>query len=328
MRFCSLKLCHTVVGCALTCALIGQDARAANVSIESVSQAPLHQTLVPAWVAIEYSAAEEGLFAEAAAGRLNGRTLWRAALVASGKTDPARLPETEQHLEEWCEELRGLVPADGSDWDRAKIVFEFMHRRILTGGYDPQCSDVALVADEGRYNCISSTILLQSLAERVGLRAAGGESPGHAFCWLWMEGRRVAIETTNPQWFASFKSSSNSADDAGFAGLSADQTLASRELSAAELTAMIYYNRGFLLLREKQFAAAIAANAKALRLDPASDVSRDNLLAAINNWALDLSDRGEFERAVDLLLHGLKVAPHHRPFQVNLAVVRQRASLD
>jgi len=46
-------------------------------------------------------------------------------------------------------------------------------------------------------------------------------------------------------------------------------------------------------------------------------------LAAVNNWALDLCDRHEFERANDLLRHGLRVAPDHRPFQVNLVVVQQ-----
>jgi tetratricopeptide (TPR) repeat protein len=252
--------------------------------------------------------------------------LWRAALVASGVNDPARLAESQRKLEAWCNELRGLVLPENSDWERARIVFEFMHRRILTRGYDALCSDVALVEAEGRYNCISSTVLFQSLAERVGLRTAGGESPGHAFCWLWIDGHRVAVETTNPHWFANSKSQRKLAGAMGLVEISATQSRAARELSAAELTAMIYYNRAYLLLRERQFAAAIVANAKALRLDPASDVSQDNLLAALNNWALDQSDRGEFAFAAGLLQHGLSVAPNHSPFQVNLIVVQQRAA--
>lgn len=328
MSFRRHQLGHLVFVCTLVCAAMSSEVWAGNVSVDRMRPELFHETLVPSSVTIETTPAEEQLLADAVQGKLDGRSLWRAAHVASGVNDPARLAECEPQLNGWCDELRGLIPAAASDWERSRILFEFMHRRILTGGYDPLCSDVALVGREGRYNCISSTILFHSLAERAGLQTAGAEAPGHAFCWLWLDNRRIAVETTNPNWFANFKRLSKSIEVSGFTDISAESSSVSRELSAAQLTAMLYYNRGYLLLRNKQFAASISANAKALRLDPASDVSRDNLLVAVNNWALDLSDRREFELALHLLEHGLNVAPNHRPFQVNLEVVRQRAAVD
>ena len=61
-----------------------------------------------------------------------------------------------------------------------------------------------------------------------------------------------------------------------------------REVSPIQMAAMIYYNRGVDLLAEKRFAEAAAANAKALRLDPANATARGNLLATINNWSIEL----------------------------------------
>jgi tetratricopeptide (TPR) repeat protein len=83
------------------------------------------------------------------------------------------------------------------------------------------------------------------------------------------------------------------------------------------MVAMIYYNRGGDLLAEKQFAAAAAANAKALRLDPSSATAKGNLLATINNWAIALGSRQHYVEAADLLKQGMAVDPSFQTFLLN-----------
>ena len=86
-----------------------------------------------------------------------------------------------------------------------------------------------------------------------------------------------------------------------------------------QLVATIYYNRGVDLLAEKRFADAAAANLKAVRLDPQNATARGNLLATINNWAIDLGTSGDFEKAAELLRLGLATEPSYEPFRTNYA---------
>lgn len=81
---------------------------------------------------------------------------------------------------------------------------------------------------------------------------------------------------------------------------------------------MIYYNRGVDLLTANRFAEAAAANAKALELDPQNTPARGNLLATLNNWAIDLARHGHYGRAADLLSQGLAIAPDYAPFKTNV----------
>ena len=69
------------------------------------------------------------------------------------------------------------------------------------------------------------------------------------------------------------------------------------------------------LLGQKQFAAAVAANAKALRLDPSSVTARGNLLATINNWAV--AEASARSSPAGLLRQGLAVDPTYEMFKNN-----------
>jgi hypothetical protein len=71
----------------------------------------------------------------------------------------------------------------------------------------------------------------------------------------------------------------------------------------------VYYNRGVAAFAERQFAAAAASNLCALRLDSENTAAADNLLAAVNNWALQTAKRGDAKTAAMLLDRGRRVAP-------------------
>jgi tetratricopeptide (TPR) repeat protein len=94
-----------------------------------------------------------------------------------------------------------------------------------------------------------------------------------------------------------------------------------REVTPIQMTAMIYYNRGIDLLAGRQFPEALAANAKALRLDPASATARGNLLATINNWSIRLGEAEQFAEAASRLEAGLSLAPDYQAFAANYAHV-------
>lgn len=194
-----------------------------------------------------------------------------------------------------------------------------MHRRVLTGGYALECTDLRQSLDHGRFNCVSASVLFNCLAERFGLDVVGLEIPGHAMSRLRLGGQKFDIETTCPRWF-------QLADDPKKQAELVEKTLGrlpnkdrrqTREVSPIELTAMIYYNRGVDLLGEKQFAEAAAANAKAVRLDPSNATARGNFLATLNNWAIDLGNAQRYAEAAELLRQGLAIEPGYETFSVN-----------
>ncbi len=96
------------------------------------------------------------------------------------------------------------------------------------------------------------------------------------------------------------------------------------QVSPIQIAAMIYYNRGVDLLRDKRFCGAAGANAKSLRLDPESTTARGNLLATINNWAIDLGAKGRYAEAAELLRAGRQFEPHYATFAPNYVHVHHQ----
>lgn len=264
---------------------------------------------------------EEALFADAADGRWDQHSLLRAALVASGVNDVEALKRYELQMAHLVEELAGTQTVAGSPLDRARLVFEFMHRRILDDGYQLDCTDLARVLDKGYFNCVSASVLFNCLAGRFGLEARGLEVPGHAMSRLILPDGPVDVETTCPNWFRLMDDPQKQAEVVEKIMETHNRQGGSpkepREISGVGLVATIYYNRGVDLLGQEQFEQAVAVNAKALRLDPYSLTARGNLLATLNNWAIAASNEGRHEDGINLLRQGIAIDPNYETFAVN-----------
>jgi tetratricopeptide (TPR) repeat protein len=210
------------------------------------------------------------------------------------------------------------VPVSSQPARQAEAIFAFMHRQILRG-YDLGHTDLRRVLDDGRFNCVSATVLFNYLAGELGLDCRGLEMPGHAMSRLVLPDATLDIETTCPQWFHLMgdpKLRESAAAKATGTAAAADRSLA-REVSPIQMAAMIYYNRGVDLLAEKRFAEAAEVNAKALRLDPQNATARGNLLATINNWSIELGNSQHFAEAVGLLRQGLAMDAKFAAFAQN-----------
>jgi len=266
---------------------------------------------------------ERRLFADAADGRWNEHTLLRAALVASGAGDMRTVRRYEDRMAALAGALSRSGSVTGTPRQRAQAIFEFLHRESLGGGYQLDATDLRLALDQGRFNCVSASVLFNCLAEEFGLTARGLETPGHALSRLILPEGSLDVETTCPSWFQLLGDPEQQAEvveqTLGFRPPHKASDL--REVSAVELVATIYYNRGVDLLGQHRFAEAAAANSKALRLDPASATARGNLLATLNNWAIDLGARRHYADAVELLRQGMAADPRYSTFRTNLVHV-------
>jgi len=271
---------------------------------------------------------EERLFADAADRRLDEFPLFEAALIASGVQQPGRLAYYRRRFDALVDELRPRIGKGSKPPQQAQTVFEFLHGRVLTGGYQLESTDLRAALDKGRFNCVSASVLFDCLAGACGLDVCGLEMPGHAMSRLRLADGPLDVETTCARWFGLL-------DDPAGQAEAVRRTLGedlsrryaqAREVSPVEMAAMIYYNRGVDLLAAKRFEDAAVANAKALRLDPASITARGNLLATINNWAIALSAAGRYAEAAELLRTGRSFDPTFEAFSLNFVHVHHEWS--
>jgi len=271
---------------------------------------------------------EKRLFADAADRRLDEFPLLEAGLIASGVEKPGRLAHYRRRFDALIDELLPRIVKGSKPPQQAQTVFEFLHGRVLTGGYQLESTDLRAALDKGRFNCVSASVLFGCLAEACGLDVCGLEMPGHAMSRLRLADGPLDVETTCARWFTLL-------DDPAGQAEAVRRTLGedlsrryaqAREVSPVEMAAMIYYNRGVDLLAASRFEDAAVANAKALRLDPASTTARGNLLATINNWAIALSAAGRYAEAAELLRCGRSFDPTFEAFSLNFVHVHHEWS--
>lgn len=294
--------------------------QAATPVLDRLQPQAAYAAWAPPDVELEFTPLENRLFRAADEERVDWRWLLAAALAAGGETDELRNEQAAREIEAWAARLgRELDAADQTDSAgadlrrRAGAVLEFLHEHVLHGGYRPEASGVSQALAGRGYNCVGATVLFCCLAECCGLPVSAAESPGHVFAKILEPSGEIVVETTCRDWFRV----ANRSDAAPRPG-------GARELSLRGLAALVFYNAGVDLLSERRFGPALAANLKALRLDPANPDARSNFLAGLNNWALELNAQQDFAAAVRLLEHGLAIAPAHRPFRVNYVAVHQR----
>jgi hypothetical protein len=275
------------------------------------------------------AAAEAALLADAADGRLDQMPLLEAACTAGGIVDPRVLETYRRRFEHWIAELQVSGQVVGSERDKARAILEYLHNRVLTGGFVETSTTLDKPFEAGTFNCISSVVLFRCLAERFGLTAYGVETPGHAYAMVQTGAGPIVVQTTCRDWFAAGgdadveRSLLRQTIGQAAADTSA-RAAAPRRLSDVGLLAVVYYNRGVDLLEAGRHDAAIAANQAALKLDAANTTARANLLAAVNNWSLELSRDGQYPQALRLLETGLQYAPDYELFHENLVALHQQ----
>jgi tetratricopeptide (TPR) repeat protein len=282
---------------------------------ESVKLLPVYNMLIR-----NVDPVEKALFQDAQDGKWDNFNLFRAAMIAEGERDPAKIKNYEMKLDSILQKIKNKNQNSNNPVAAENLtreIFESLHREIMTRQYDINCTNISRVFETGKFNCVSATVLFNVLGEKAGLNVHALEMPGHALSRVRFAGKEIDIETTYPDWFklenketlaaatTQRVAQSESAVPNPVAGSNAgnkkipdnrteSEKLAelskkSREITPVQLIATIYYNHGVDLLNEKRFAEAAMLNIKALYLDPENEAAWGNLMVVINNWALELS---------------------------------------
>ena len=142
---------------------------------------------------------EKKLLADSQDGQWNDFSFLDAVLIADGITSEERevcRSIYDHHIKKLRNETEGIE----DDLERAKIVYEYLHKEILTGSYEVNHSSAADSLMSGVYNCVSATALYNALASDVGLTSFGLEMTGHAKSRIICGSSYLDIETTCPKW--------------------------------------------------------------------------------------------------------------------------------
>jgi len=249
------------------------------------------------------------LFDDAEDGELDEVSIFNAALIASG--GDRRIANYEARLDQWSCKLSEQIDGLHDARSKSNRILDFLHNEVFVGGYVENATDLTRTLESGQFNCVSSTIAFLCLAERFDLPVQVFQIPGHIYCKVddGLEG--FIVEPT----CHSGRFDLNDGKKRNFAV---------REIGAVPLVALIYYNRGVEQLDAGMPGRATAATLTAFRLDPANKTIHDNLLVAINNWAIQLARSNDYRESVRLLVNAQETQPEFSYFQHNDIYIHQR----
>ncbi len=130
-----------------------------------------------------------------------------AALIASGFETPTSLREARADFERLVGPIAESLKSIPDEGERAKKLLALLHAKggPLGGKYDARATTLKDVLDRRAFNCVSSAVVYNVVAERIGLDVAAQLLPTHARSLLSVEAeqrlRKIVVETTSPRGF-------------------------------------------------------------------------------------------------------------------------------
>jgi tetratricopeptide (TPR) repeat protein len=101
-------------------------------------------------------------------------------------------------------DLAVSIPASpdfpSTERERAEFILTYLHRNVFRA-YSLMQTRVDTVFANGRFNCVSSSVLYMVLAKSVGIRVSGVKTVDHAFAMVHIGGEDIDVETTSRHGF-------------------------------------------------------------------------------------------------------------------------------
>jgi tetratricopeptide (TPR) repeat protein len=277
-------------------------------------------------VAFEPGAAERALSEWFHHGKLTDDQWAEAFLIASGETDPQRREKLVQQLAQLTDSLRhatkGLSPRK-----TAERLLKELHAGPMAKGYDLHQSSLASLLRTGKHNCVSSTVLYQLQARRLGLKVQAIEFPGYVFeghvLTLLIDGpNEIDIETTNPDGFdCRRKIKEAKAITTGIRDLKDGQ-----RIEDVSLLLSLYGNRTVEAAKAGRQFDALRLSLVMLSLHPENKQSQQLVEGAFMNWVRKLDDAKQFARALQVGRVGLDLMPKSTGLTKNLKASHQQCA--
>ncbi len=124
--------------------------------------------------------------------------VYQAALIASGVSGEAYTRYAAM-IADYDRQIKSSVSFTSSE-SIAKQVFDFMHKNILKK-YVESATTLDTVLTSGQYNCLSSTLMFNSLLELNGVEPEMVILPTHVYSLIDLYSKEIDVENTTPNGF-------------------------------------------------------------------------------------------------------------------------------
>ncbi len=127
------------------------------------------------------SADEMELYKKIAAGQASKCDESDAILVVSGVTDKATRESYIAKIKKITDQARQVVADAKTPEKKADASARYLYKNPLHGGFDDGQVNMRKVLDDGKFNCVSSSVLFNLVGNQLGLKTIAVTIPGHVF---------------------------------------------------------------------------------------------------------------------------------------------------
>jgi len=229
------------------------------------------------------SAREYKLLFDASQGRLQGWSMDEAAVIVAGATDDARIEHYLDELDDLAEQSFEATQDAITPVERVKALAKFLHDVPMEAGYVSGQASLCKVLDTGHYNCVSSAVLFNLMARRMGIQTGAVALPRHIFSRV--DG--YDIETTSGRVYPVSDRSRRVKESRKAKDNEPGSSFADRlfdEVSDAALLAEVYFSRAHQLCDDEHFGSSVAGYLKSVCLDQNSHGVANNLKSTFKKW--------------------------------------------
>lgn len=281
-------------------------------------------------VEVEINEDETSLFKDVGDGKLDRWSLAEAALLSNGILDVDRRKKYLDRLDRVTEQARQAIEDADTPYQKGELLLKWLHANVMKAGYEKHQTDLSVLLDTGKFNCVSSATLYNIIGLRLGLDLRAIEVPDHAFSIQYVGTKHADVETTNASGFNPARDPrilQRFTRETGFNYIPERHADKRREVTNIGLMALTYYNHGVTNSENEQYAAALVDYFRALSLDPEFPSAIQNVLSTLHHWSGDLSKAARFEKALNVVSIGLRLAPDDHRFRHNQKALWQAWAL-
>ncbi|MFP6604449.1 MAG: hypothetical protein VB862_18100, partial [Pirellulaceae bacterium] len=281
-------------------------------------------------VAVKVSEDETSLFKDAADGKLDQWSFAEAALLSNGILEAKKRQQYLAQIDRITEQAKIAVKSAQTPYEKGETLLKWLHANIMDGGYEKYQTDLSVILDNGKFNCVSSATLYNIIGRRLGLDVRAIEVPEHAFSIQYVGTRHADVETTIAAGFNPARDSrilKRFTQQTGFSYIPDRHADKRREVTNIGLLAITCYNHGYYHSDKKQHAEALVDFFRALNLDPEFPSAIQAVVGTLGSWSGELIAQGNFEQALEVSSVALRLAPEDKRFLHNQQALWQTWAL-
>jgi hypothetical protein len=147
------------------------------------------------------TADESVLFQAIRSGSAANFSLAEVSLVVSGVHDPARRQHYLAKIDEICAAAKEKADKQTTIKDKSQAIIDYLLAGPMKAGYEDNQYNMARLLDTGHFNCVSSVVMFNIVAHRLGIDVGAVVQSGHVFSRV----PGYDVQTTSAEVYSSDK---------------------------------------------------------------------------------------------------------------------------